>query len=453
MKLRPGEQIAKYQLLKRLGRGGNGEVWRAAGPDASEVALKVLTRGGREAQDRFRREVDLQRGELAGLPGLLPVLDGSGLGTQPWLTMPVATPIAEALAEASLDDVLGAVADIAAVLGRLHALGYAHRDVKPGNLYRHDGQWVVGDLGLVDLPEPTPLTVGRRALGPRWFLAPEMLSDPAEAISGPADVYSLAKTLWVLMVGAAFPPPGTHVREVAALRASSFVQHPRIAFLDRLMERSTAHEPRDRPNAEEFSRELRLILDGSKMTDGADGPDLGLLREELRLASETSRRGDASRQDRTTAGRDLADGLVQAGTTTSEAFLRAEAPLMTPTFGDNDTILQRAQSWSVRNPEARFGRCIACRLSYETGLIGPRRIDEILLWSGFGVITTAEGVAVIIAAHVIGQSVVWTDSRLVPLGSMEAEQAVNELAAGLRDSVAEALDAFLRAYQRATGQT
>jgi hypothetical protein len=60
----------------------------------------------------------------------------------------------------------------------------------------------------------------------------------------------------------------------------------------------------------------------------------------------------------------------------------------------------------------------------------------------------AEGDAVIIAAHVADRSVIWSDSRHVWLGSMEAEDAVNNLVAGLRDHTTEALTAYLAAYKR-----
>ncbi len=188
------------------------------------------------------------------------------------------------------------------------------------------------------------------------------------------------------------------------------------------------------------------------MPIGGDDADLNLLREELRLAAEASRRGNAGRQDRIAAGRDLVDRLSRAGEVARESLLRAGAPLTTAGFIDNNMVLERANTWSVRNVEGQFGRCLVSSLSYETGLAGPNRIGEIQLWSGFGVITTEEGEAVIVAAHIVGHSVAWSESRLVPLGTMEAEQAIDDLAAGLRDHAAEGLGAFLKAFKYANRQ-
>lgn len=58
-----------------------------------------------------------------------------------------------------------------------------------------------------------------------------------------------------------------------------------------------------------------------------------------------------------------------------------------------------------------------------------------------------------IAAHFVGPRVAWPDSRLVPLGSMAAGQAVNDLASGVRDHAMDALSAFLATYKRASGGT
>lgn len=435
-------------LGHRLGRGGNGEVWQARADTGPDVALKVLTRTSGDGLARFRREVELQRGVLSGTPGLLPVLDASPPDGRQWLAMPVAEPLADGLAGAGLDEVLNATAVIAETLGRLHGLGYAHRDVKPGNLYRWEGRWTVGDLGLIGLPDPTPLTAGRRALGPKWFLAPEMLVDSAAAAGGPADVYSLAKTLWVLATGAAFPPPGTHHLGTPALRMSSYADHPRSAFLDRLVERATAYEPADRPAADEFAAELRLIAEGRTMPPHDSGPDLPAVREELRLAADASRRSDASREQRLTAAQDLLDRLTAAGESARAALVAGGAPLAQPDFATNATVLDRANDWHVREPEIRLARCLVSTLRYETGLVGAGRLRELHLWSGFGVIGDASGHAVLVAGHVVGSAIVWSATRLVPTGSMQADQAVDDLAAGLRDSVPAALAALLAGYKQ-----
>ncbi len=53
--------------------------------------------------------------------------------------MPIATPIATALAEAPLVTIVAALAEIAGTLARLAERSVGHRDIKPGNLYEFNG--------------------------------------------------------------------------------------------------------------------------------------------------------------------------------------------------------------------------------------------------------------------------------------------------------------------------
>jgi serine/threonine protein kinase len=123
--------------------------------------------------------------------------------------MKIARPLREALADKDLPAVVAAVRTIAHTLARLRAEhGLAHRDIKPANLYELDGEAVIGDFGLVALPDRKGLTKQGKALGPVNFTPFEMLNMPATADPFAADVYALAKTMWTLACGVDFPPPG-----------------------------------------------------------------------------------------------------------------------------------------------------------------------------------------------------------------------------------------------------
>ena len=89
--LAPGDRLGGYRLLERLGRGGQGDVWKAMRrePFAELVALKVLKPSlahdpARMAQ--FRREAE-RGGRLAG-PSLLPVYELSAVDGYHFMTMP-----------------------------------------------------------------------------------------------------------------------------------------------------------------------------------------------------------------------------------------------------------------------------------------------------------------------------------------------------------------------------
>lgn len=255
--------IGPWTCEYKLGRGGNATVWRAThGESGIQAALKVLDakKQGSERYRRFAQEVGVLR-SLGDYAGVLPLIDAylpeGGHDDRAWLAMPVATPIREALADSALENVAEAVQAIAVTLARLqaeHQIG--HRDIKPGNLYQLDGAWLVGDFGLVDLPGGDDLTRSDRALGPANYTAYEVVTDPKTAASGPADVYSLAKTLWVLGTTQNWPPPGPQSSDAVGLRLSDFRFHAKGPELDRLIERATVFDPADRPTMAEFADEL-----------------------------------------------------------------------------------------------------------------------------------------------------------------------------------------------------
>jgi serine/threonine protein kinase len=149
------------------------------------------------------------------------------------------------------------MATVSGTLARLHdEHDVAHRDIKPGNLYALDGRWLVGDFGLVSMPDVEELTRSRQPLGPAHYTPYEMLLDPAVADPKPADVYSLGKTLWVLATGQTFPPEG---HQPAATRGFSIADsryHPRAALLDQLIDRATRIHPEERPKMSEVAEEL-----------------------------------------------------------------------------------------------------------------------------------------------------------------------------------------------------
>jgi serine/threonine protein kinase len=265
-RLRPGARIGEFRIRRWLAGGGNADVYEAVRAD-KPVALKILRNrdGTSEPYRRFRQEA-AQHKQLSDseIPGVLPLLDfdvprDPSDARPPWLAMPIARPIVRALGnEPELEEVVGAVADIADTLARLHADNIAHRDIKPDNLYRYRNAWVIGDFGLVSVPGGEPLTVGAKALGPRNFLAPEMTLQPTSADGRQADVYSLGKTLWCLITGLPTPPSGEHRRELEWKRLGAWgVAHPRAFYLDHLIEQMCTEIAAARPPMSSVASTLR----------------------------------------------------------------------------------------------------------------------------------------------------------------------------------------------------
>jgi serine/threonine protein kinase len=227
------------------------------------VALKVLKtkKVDQEPYQRFVREIDFLR-KHQNVAGLLPLLDAH-LPAQPtkddpaWLAMPIATPITKALAERPLQDVARAVGRIAETLAALQRdSGIAHRDIKPGNLYELNGEWLVGDFGLISIPGVEGLTRDGRQVGPTHYTAFEMIDHPSTADPHPADVYSLGKTLWVLATGQNWPPEGHQPAGMSGFSIGDYRPYRNTGGLDELVDRMTKLRPQERPTMEQVSRDL-----------------------------------------------------------------------------------------------------------------------------------------------------------------------------------------------------
>ena len=236
--LAAGHRLGPYRLLKRLGQGAQGEVWKALRlePHREFVALKVLRSSSSSNPARmaqFRREAE--RGVRLVGPSLLPV---SELGTSDghhFMAMPYVEGISlrEAikarrdrsragscapmhfLATLEEPEYLRAMTRILAkatrALGRVHDHRIAHRDIKPANILldydRSEGVYLC-DFGLGrDLEVATPEQM-RDGAGTPMYMAPErLLRTTADEIK--CDIYSLGVTLFeALTLERPFVVPG-----------------------------------------------------------------------------------------------------------------------------------------------------------------------------------------------------------------------------------------------------
>lgn len=254
-----GDTIGGWTLSRQLGQGGNGVVFEA-NKSGCVAAIKLLHATGARRLARFADEIKAME-MCKGLPGVLPLYESflptASNEAPPWLAMALATRLSDALGSApSLDHVVIAIRGVAAALVSVHELGLSHRDIKPDNLFLLDDTWAVGDLGLADFDGKESSTAPMEKVGPMFYIAPEMLNNAALADGKMADVYSLAKTLWVLGTGQKYPLPGHQVASIPSMTMSAYVAHSRAPLLDPLLEAATYVEPSLRPTMCQFLREL-----------------------------------------------------------------------------------------------------------------------------------------------------------------------------------------------------
>ena len=249
----------------QLGEGGNARVFAGESKTYGSVAVKFMLNDNTKRYSRFRDEVTVVTTRLNGSSRVVPILENYlppklDDDTVPWYVMPRATRLMSHLQDKSWRDRVQAMLDLAQGLAELHERQVAHRDIKPDNLFELDGALRFADFGIAAFPERSGVTDLNEPMGPAHYIAPEMFSSPTTADPRKGDIYSFAKTVWVVLTEQRFPFPGQYaptgrVALTSHLTQKRFVTEP----LDTLLEASTNHEPHLRPSAEEFARRLQLV--------------------------------------------------------------------------------------------------------------------------------------------------------------------------------------------------
>lgn len=442
-----GDRIGPWTLLEPLGRGGNATVWKASRTvDDDVIALKVLDvrRPTSERYIRFRDEIAVLQ-TLTGEPGILPLLDhhlpDAPTGRQPaWLAMPVAIPIQDALgARPNLEDVVAVGAEIATTLARLADRGISHRDIKPGNLYEYSGTFVIGDFGLVRFPDKGAITTDDRSLGPRNFLAPEMISGPEDADGSAADVYSLAKTIWALAAHRRWPPPGHQLVESVSTNLASRVPHPRVREVDWIIERATAHDPSERITMREVAANLRAWIEPGA-TYGAV-LDLAEIGERYRGQVADRDRMEVRQRRWLEQATQLLTGWGQALTPVAAELRRHGFGAKFDPHANNVTFVRDGdpnQRPSTNQQLWSQGRCI---------LVSPPGSRNLLLWIGLGMLLFQDGGLCLTVGTQIrtagGQcDVLSLNQRQVHIDSPEVRHHVADLGNALVTAVPAAVQRF-----------
>ena len=218
-------EIAGYEVLELLARGGMGVVYRARHRTLGhEVALKMILSGehaGPEERARFL----LEAAAVAKMrhPGIVHIHDFGEHGGNPYFSL-------EFLAGGSLAQRLRSAGrlpqrEAAALLEKLaravqhaHENGIVHRDLKPANvLLTVDGEPKIADFGLAkELNSQDGLSRTGNVLGTPDYMAPEQAAGNIRAIGPGTDVYSLGAILYLCLSGQV-PFHGTTTFETLSL--------------------------------------------------------------------------------------------------------------------------------------------------------------------------------------------------------------------------------------------
>jgi serine/threonine protein kinase len=252
------EQVGDYEVVARLGEGGQGAVYLGESPEGTRVAIKVLhARFAAEAEvrRRFLREADVAA-RVAGFCTARVIGTGM-LDERPYI-------VSEYIPGPSLEELVRtggprtgsglerlAVATLTA-LASIHRAGVVHRDFKPGNVILGPEGPVVIDFGIaraLDL-----LTSNADVGGTPAYVSPEQLGN--ETMTPASDMFSWASTMVFAATGRlAFPATSIPAVLHAVLYGEpdvSDVPEPLRAMVAACL----AKNPAARPSAAELLRSL-----------------------------------------------------------------------------------------------------------------------------------------------------------------------------------------------------
>ena len=272
--------LGDYRLLELLGKGGMGEVWRAAHQSLVRPAAVKLLRGElltslsprelAELEQRFRREVQITA--TLGSPHTVAVFD---FGQTPERTLYYVMELLHGVDLEYLVNTYGPqpaervvhlLQQVCESLAEAHHRKLIHRDIKPANIYvcavglSVDFAKVL-DFGLVrDLEVEHRLTVQGITPGTPAYLAPESLEDKHDPRS---DLYSLGCVAYWMLTGCLVFEADTRIAMIAAhakdepVPMSRRTELPIPPELDALVLQLLAKNPADRPQtAPELAKRL-----------------------------------------------------------------------------------------------------------------------------------------------------------------------------------------------------
>jgi serine/threonine protein kinase len=209
MEAKTSTQIGKYRLIRHLAHGGMSDVYLAKSENDEQLyALKLVSPETAENYWHFRREMSI----LSTLKHehILHVFDyyteenGIAYYVTPYIEQ---GSLKERIATGplSLEEASTILSQVGEALQFIHELGLVHRDIKPANILLDETNYVwLADFGLAkEVDAPSDLTSTGCLLGTPFYIAPELVEEPASVSS---DIYALGVVLYEMLTGT---PPFT----------------------------------------------------------------------------------------------------------------------------------------------------------------------------------------------------------------------------------------------------
>jgi len=202
--------LDRYQVIRILGHGAMGSVFRAWDPNlCRDVAIKTVRVAGANESDDLTLRMSLQNEAVAFAriqhPNVVSVHDYLTREEFAFIVMEFVDGVnlKDVLAkhgELTSDEIVAVGVAVLRALNAAHAQGFLHRDIKPANVMLSlQGEVKLGDFGvaarLSDIEQQGDIGM----VGTLGYIAPECVS--GEAASERSDLYSLGNMLFQCLTG------------------------------------------------------------------------------------------------------------------------------------------------------------------------------------------------------------------------------------------------------------
>ncbi|GAA1561333.1 hypothetical protein GCM10009678_50210 [Actinomadura kijaniata] len=279
--LQPGDprRLGSYEVLERLGEGGQGVVYLGVDANGSQAAIKLLRAdlaGDASARNRFVREA--QAAKQVARFCTAQVLEADVAGDRPYIASEYVQGPSLHKQITEQGPLVGAALERLAIgtataLVAIHQAGIVHRDFKPHNvIMAPDGPRVI-DFGIARALD-TGQTAATKAIGTPSYMAPEQVA--GERLTEAVDVWAWAATMVYAATGR--PPFGDDT--VVAVINRVMHEPPTLAGvpedLHPLLAACLVKEPHRRPTAQQIM--MTMIGSGpaaqTRMEDAAQATSM-----------------------------------------------------------------------------------------------------------------------------------------------------------------------------------
>jgi serine/threonine-protein kinase len=262
------ESVGRYEITRKLGRGGAGVVFLARDPFIRRnVAIKISQTTTDKSREKFL--VEAQSSGQFNHPNIVSVYDVGVQNDFCYLTM-------EYIEGSTLEDfcspgklmsihkIAEIILSVCSALNYSHKRGVIHRDIKPANIMlNNEGTVKITDFGVAQMTESTAVA---GIIGTPSYMSPEQLKE--EMIGFQSDIFAVGCVLFELLTGRkAFPGENSFsiIYKITNTEPESLkgLRPDLPPIIEEITKKALAKDPAERyQSCTEMAYDLRVALRG-----------------------------------------------------------------------------------------------------------------------------------------------------------------------------------------------